>query len=714
MNDFLLIVFRAFFRLEVTGLENVAKAGDNAIIALNHVSFLDPPIAMALLPKKPVFAIDVAMSKQWWIQPFLKFVGTMALDPLKPMALRTIINAVRDGNMLVIFPEGRITITGSLMKIYDGAAMISDKSDAMVVPVRIDGPEVTIFSRLKSTQVRRRLFPKIRVTLLEPVKLSVDPELKGRKRRLAAGAALYDVMSNLMFCTTPTDRTVLEAIIEAAAIHGGSWHIIEDPVSGRLTYKRLLQATAILAAKLMTLALEGRAVGVMLPTSNGAVVTLLALLSGGRVPAMLNFTSGAANILGACRAAEIDTIVTARAFIEKARLEKLVAQIEKEARIVYLEDVRKTVTFADKLRGALHAKKPLVARKPDDWAVILFTSGTEGTPKGVVLSHRNVLTNVAQTKARIDFGRDDKLFMALPAFHSFGFTGGVVLPLISGVPTYFYPSPLHYRTVPELVYGISATYLIGADTFLAGYARMAHPYDFRSLRYIVAGAEPIKESTRTIYLEKFGMRILEGYGVTETSPALAVNTPMFNKFGTVGRLLPGIEARLEKVEGVQEGGRLYVRGPNVMLGYLRADKPGVLEKPPEGWYDTGDIVAIDEQGYVAIKGRAKRFAKIGGEMISLAAVEMLAAELWPSYNSAVVALPDPRKGERLVLVTDKQSATRGDFQAYARSKHAAELMFPSEVIVLDKLPLLGSGKPDLQTLQKLVRKPATAKITAVE
>jgi acyl-[acyl-carrier-protein]-phospholipid O-acyltransferase / long-chain-fatty-acid--[acyl-carrier-protein] ligase len=714
MNDLLSIVFRAFFRLEVTGLENVAKAGDNAIIALNHVSFLDPPLAMALLPKRPVFAIDVAMSKQWWIQPFLKFVRTMALDPLKPMALRTIINAVRDGNMLVIFPEGRITITGSLMKIYDGAAMIADKSDAMVVPVRIDGPEVTIFSRLKNTQVRRRLFPKITVTLLEPVKLSVDPEFKGRKRRLAAGAALYDVMSNLMYRTTPTDRTVVEAIIKAAAIHGGKWRIIEDPLSGSLTYKRLLQATAILGAKLMPLALEGRAVGVMLPTSNGAVVTLLALMSGGRVPAMLNFTSGAANILGACRAAEIDTVVTARAFVEKARLEKLIAQIEQHVHIVYLEDVRKTVSFGDKLRGALRAKKPLVARKPDDWAVILFTSGTEGMPKGVVLSHRNVLTNVAQAEARIDFGREDKLFMALPAFHSFGFTGGIVLPLISGVPTYFYPSPLHYRTVPELVYGICATYLFGTDTFLAGYARMANPYDFRSLRYIVAGAEPIKESTRRTYLEKFGLRILEGYGVTEAAPTLAVNTPMFNKFGTVGRLLPGIEARLEKVEGVEEGGRLYVRGPNIMLGYLRADKPGVLETPAEGWYDTGDIVAIDEQGYVAIKGRAKRFAKIGGEMISLAAVEMLAAELWPSYNSAVVALPDPRKGERLVLVTDKHSATRGDFQAYARSKHASELMFPSEVLVLDKLPLLGSGKPDLQTLQKLVREQAAAKVAAAE
>ncbi len=714
LNDFLSMVFRAFFRLEVKGLENVDKAGHNAIIALNHVSFLDPPLAVSILPKRPVFAIDVAMSQHSWIQPFLKFVRTMALDPLKPFSLRALIAAVRDGNMMVIFPEGRITVTGSLMKVYDGAAMIADKADAMVVPVRIEGPETTIFSRLKGTQVRRRLLPKITVTILEPVGLKVDPEFKGRKRRIAAGAALYTIMSDMIYRTTPTDLTIIEALIEATKLHGPRWLAIEDPVSGQLTYKRLLMAATILGRKLMPLALEGRTLGIMLPTSNGAVVTMLAVMSAGRVPAMMNFTAGAANILGACRAAQVDTILTSRTFVEKGRLEHVVAQIATQVRLVYLEDIRATVSAFDKLRGLLSWKKPLVARKPDDWAVVMFTSGTEGTPKGVVLSHRNMLTNVAQCAARIDFGREDKLFNALPAFHSFGFTGGIVLPLISGVPIYLYPSPLHYRTVPELVYGTCATVLFGTDTFLNGYARVANPYDFHSLRYVLAGAEPVKESTRQIYLEKFGLRILEGYGVTETSPVMALNTPMFNKFGTVGRLLPGMTAKLEKVEGVEEGGRLFVKGPNVMLGYLRAEKPGVLEPPPEGWHDTGDIVTIDEQGFITIKGRAKRFAKVGGEMISLAAVEMLAAELWPHYTTAVSAVPDPRKGERLIMVTSKHGATRAEFIAYARSKHASELMFPAEIITLEKLPMLGSGKVDQQAVDKFVREQAAAKAAAAE
>ena len=433
MNDFLSMVFRAFFRLEVKGLENIDKAGPRTIIALNHVSFLDPPLATAVLPKRPVFAVDVGISQRWWIQPVLKVMRTMALDPLKPFSVRDIINAVRDGDTLVIFPEGRITVTGSLMKVYDGAGLIADKSDAMVVPVRIEGPEATVFSRLKRSQVRRRWFPKITVTVLEPVKLNVDPELKGRKRRQAAGAALYTIMSDLIFRTTSTDRTVIEALIDAAKIHGPNWLAIEDPVSGQMTYKRLLQAAAVLGRKLMPLALEGRSLGVMLPTSNGGVVTLFAVMSAGRVPAMINFTAGAANILAACRAADLDTILTSRTFVEKGRLGHVVEELSKQVRIVYLEDIRPTITFLDKLRGALHWKKPLVARKPDDWAAILFTSGSEGTPKGVVLSHRNMLANVAQAAARIDFGREDKLFNVLPIFHSFGLTAGTVLPLVSGV-----------------------------------------------------------------------------------------------------------------------------------------------------------------------------------------------------------------------------------------------------------------------------------------
>jgi acyl-[acyl-carrier-protein]-phospholipid O-acyltransferase/long-chain-fatty-acid--[acyl-carrier-protein] ligase len=701
--DFLSIVFRVLYRVELKGVENLLNAGPNPIIALNHVSFLDAALAMSLLPKDPVFAIDSTMAQHWWVKPFLRFTRAMPLDPTKPMATRTLINAVKGGEPLIIFPEGRITVTGSLMKIYDGAGLIADKTDAFVVPVRLEGLEYTPFTRLGKEQVRRRWFPKVTVTVLEPVKLTVDPALRGKHRRIAAGAALYEIMSNLVYRTTSIERTVPQALVEAATIHGMGRIAVEDPVSGALSYRKLLVGARVLGEKLMPLAPEGAAVGVMLPNANGAAVTLIALMSAGRVPAMINFTAGVANVLSACKAAKIDTILTARAFVEKGRLDALIAGLQAQVKIVYLDDIRPTVTLFDKLRGFWNAKAPLVARKPGDWSAILFTSGSEGTPKGVVLSHRNMLANAAQAAARIDFGRQDKVFNVLPVFHSFGLTVGLVLPLVSGVRIYLYPSPLHYRIVPELVYGVNATILFGTDTFLNGYARAAHAYDFRSLRYILAGAEPVKEATRRVYLEKFGLRILEGYGVTETAPALALNTPMFNRFGTVGRLLPGMEARLEKVEGVEEGGRLYVKGPNVMLGYLRVENPGVLEPPPEGWHDTGDIVTIDQQGFIAIKGRAKRFAKIAGEMISFAAVEALAGELWPDALSAVTAVPDARKGERLVMLTQQKDATRGAFQAFARTHGATELMVPAEIVHMEKLPLLGSGKVDNMAVAKLVK-----------
>jgi acyl-[acyl-carrier-protein]-phospholipid O-acyltransferase/long-chain-fatty-acid--[acyl-carrier-protein] ligase len=497
--------------------------------------------------------------------------------------------------------------------------------------------------------------------------------------------------------------TVFQAFAAAAERYHAERIILEDPISGSMTYKRCLQAIAVLAPKLAALTKRGERVGVLLPNANGVAITVLALHSIGRVPAMLNYTAGAANLLAACRAAEVGTVLASRTFVEKARLQGLVTELERVVRFVWLEDVRKDIGTLDRLRGVLGAGRQRVKTSADEPAAILFTSGSEGTPKGVVLSHRNILSNCAQLAARIDFGPGDTLFNVLPVFHSFGMTGGMILPLISGVKLYLYPSPLHYRIIPELIYGTNATILFGTDTFLAGYAKTAHPYDFRSLRYVLGGAEAVRPETRRIFNEKFGLRILEGYGVTETSPVLAVNTPMFNRNGSVGRILPGMEARLEQVPGIEAGGRLHVRGPNVMAGYLRAERPGVLEPPENGWHDTGDIVEIDSEGYIAIKGRAKRFAKIAGEMVSLTAVEQMLTDLWPDEGMAVVAAPDERKGERLILVTTRSGATRAEVATHLRRKMATELSVPAEILVVERLPLLGTGKTDYVALNAIVR-----------
>jgi acyl-[acyl-carrier-protein]-phospholipid O-acyltransferase/long-chain-fatty-acid--[acyl-carrier-protein] ligase len=703
MQDVAAFLFRLFYRLEVKGYENLPAPGERAVIAPNHVSLMDGPVMHAILPGHAAFAIDTGIAQAWWVKPFLQLINAHTMDPTKPLATRGLVNFVKQGETLVIFPEGRITVTSGLMKVYDGAAMIADKADAWIVPVRIDGLERSPWSYLRATQTRKSWFPKVTVTILPKRKLEVDASLKGKWRRQAAGAALQDIMIDTAVETASLDQTLFEALVAARQSRDTGRVMIEDPLGTRLSYKKLVLGAQVLGAKLAPLAPEGGCVGVMLPNAAGVAVTFFALQSIGRVPAMINFTAGAANVLAACKAAKVGAVLTSRTFVDKARLGDLVARLEAAVRIVYLEDVRQSVGLADKLKGLVQGSRPQVRRSADAPAAVLFTSGSEGTPKGVVLSHRNILANAVQALTKIAVHGEDKVFNVLPVFHSFGLTGGLIMPLTGGVPVYLYPSPLHYRIVPELVYGSNATILFGTDTFLNGYARAAHPYDFHSLRLIVAGAEAVKQRTRDTYAEKFGVRILEGYGVTETAPVLALNTPLANKAGTVGRLVPLLEARLDPVPGIGEGGRLSVRGPNVMLGYYRAENPGVLEPPKDGWHDTGDIVAVDAHGFITIKGRAKRFAKIGGEMVSLSAVEAMAAELWPGVVSIVVSVPDARKGERLVLLTPEAKASREAFSRHAKARGASELSVPAEIVVVPSVPLLGSGKPDYVTAAALVK-----------
>ena len=694
VKDVAAFLFRTFFNLEVKGLEHLPKEGDRAIIAPNHVSLLDAALMHAILPSHAAYAIDTGMANTWWVKPFLKLAKSYAIDPTKPLGTRHLIQAVKDGSSVVIFPEGRLTVTGGLMKVYDGTAMIADKAAAKIIPVRIDGLERSRFGYLSSAQTKKVWFPKTTVTIQAPVDLHVDSQLKGKARRQAAGAALQDVMTDSAVLTTPIDQSLFQALVLAHKTRDTGRTAVEDPLGGKLSYKKLILGAQVLGAKIAPLTVQGSCVGVMLPNSAGVAVTFFALQTIGRVAAMINFTSGPSNVASACKAAKIDVVLTSRAFIEKGHLEPIIAAIAPMVRIVYLEDVRTTITFADKVKGLLAGGKPQVTVDPNAPAAILFTSGSEGTPKGVVLSHRNLLANCAQSLTRVSCNGADKVFNALPVFHSFGLTAGLLMPLVGGIPIYLYPTPLHYRIIPELVYGSNATILFGTDTFLSGYARAAHPYDFARVRLVLAGAEAVKERTRQMYMERFGVRILEGYGVTETAPVLAINTPLANKSGTVGRLSPLMESRLDPVPGIEKGGRLYVRGPNVMLGYYRVENPGVLEPPADGWHDTGDIVEIDAQGFIAIKGRAKRFAKIAGEMVSLSAVEALSAELWPQLITVVVSLPDLRKGERLALLTTDAKCTRDEFIHFAKRKGATELMIPADIIVVDKIPLLGSGKPD--------------------
>ncbi len=502
------------------------------------------------------------------------------------------------------------------------------------------------------------------------------------------------------FAPLSPDTTLGSALLDARDLAGGTFEALEDPERTPLTFDRLILAALILGRKLVGGTARGERIGILLPNVNGLPVTLFGLVFRGRVPVLLNFTAGVRNLVSAATTAQLSIIVTSRRFVDQGKLEDVMAALGENRRVIYLEDVRKRISTLDKLRGLVERRfarsivKANGARGADP-GVVLFTSGTEGSPKAVVLSHANLVSNAKQVLQHADgvIARGDVFFNPLPMFHSYGLTAGCLTGLLNGMKVVLYPSPLHYKQVPKLIGEVKATVLPCTDTFLQGYARAASADDLKTVKLVVAGAERIKDETRAMWAP-YGTTIIEGYGATECAPVLACNVPSDNRSGTVGAFLPGIEWRLEPVEGITEGGRLAVRGPNVMAGYMLAEAPGVLVPPEGGWHDTGDIVTVSEDGYCAIKGRAKRFAKIGGEMVSLAAIETLASQLWPGATHVCVILPDPRKGEQVVLVTDKADAERAEFQAYAKAEGIPELWVPRAVLVVPAIPVLGSGKVD--------------------
>ena len=517
-----------------------------------------------------------------------------------------------------------------------------------------------------------------------------------------AAASGEDIIA---FDMVRTKKSIFQALADARALYGGKRPIVIDGDERVLTYDDIMRATLALGHALKKGTHAREAVGIMLPTSAGAVITFFAVTAFNRVPAMLNFTNGAAGVTSAIRTAKVKRLVTAHKFIELAKLEGLIAELSQVVEIVYLEDVREKLNLMDKLTAGVGQFVPgLISWRgaADEVAVILFTSGTEGAPKGVALSHANILANVEQIRAHVAFYPNDIMFNPLPTFHCFGLTVGAVMPLLLGLKSIYHPTPLQPHEIVRRVRETGATILLSTDTFMSQYARAGDQGDLNSLRIAVCGAERVRDETRQLLRRKYSMEILEGYGVTETAPVAAANQPGAMRPGTVGRLLPGMEARLEPVEGIPNAGRLFLKGPNVMMGYIRPEKPGVIEPLEDGWHDTGDVVSIDDEGFLSIKGRMKRFAKVGGETVSLAVVENCASAVWPDFAHAAVSFPDERKGEQITLVTTNPEAQRVELVGWAQNHGVSELAIPRRIVHVKEVPVLGTGKTDYVKVEKLV------------
>jgi acyl-[acyl-carrier-protein]-phospholipid O-acyltransferase/long-chain-fatty-acid--[acyl-carrier-protein] ligase len=703
-------VTRVLFRIRLHG-DTGQFLNERTLIVANHESFIDGLLLAVFLPVQATFVVHTTVARNPLNAWMLRFIPHLLVDSTSPLAMKIICRLVETGTPVVIFPEGRLTVTGSLMKVYDGAAFIAAKTGATVVPTHIDGAGRSYFGRLAGIYPLK-LFPKITITVLPPRKIAMPDLPSSKERRRRAGEIMRRILLEMQVVTQPP-RTLFQAFLEAKSSFGDGYKLVEDIRLEEESFGSLLRMSLGLSRLLAPMTKADEMVGVLMPNAAATLGLLLGLSAARRVPAMLNYTAGVDGVRSACTAANVRKIVASRAFIEKARLGALVAALS-GLEVIYLEDLKARLSLLDKLWIVLAQRFPkmaIVDQEPGDAAVVLFTSGSEGKPKGVVHSHISLLSNIAQIRSIADFTPLDKFMVALPLFHSFGLACGAIMPLVSGCKVFLYPSPLHYRIIPELVYDRNCTVLFGTSTFLANYGKYAHPYDFGRLRYVVAGAEKLTDEVRQAWLDKFGIRILEGYGVTECAPVVAVNVPMACRIGTVGQLVPCMQYSLEPISGIEHGGALHVRGPNVMKGYLLYDRPGVLQPPNsigEGWYATGDIVEVDRDDFVHIRGRVKRFAKIAGEMISLEVVERIAAQAAPGLMHAASSRPDSAKGEAIVLFTTDASLRRDRLGAAAKILQAPELAVPRDIRVVDEIPLLGTGKTDYLRLKEWAAKSVDA------
>ena len=678
----------------------------------NHVSYLDPVLLFAFLPGNPVFALNGHLYRQRLIRFLMKSADTTLFNPIEPGDIKNLITKVDSGRLCVIFAEGRVTEDGGLMKIYEAPGLLADKSKAPIIPVWISGPQYGYFSKTKGKLPHRPL-PKMKITIGKPRAFKLKDEL--RRQRDHISNEVYMILREMCFEVNYNPNISLFAqLMKTAKIHSKYNFIkrpkfVEDIARQPNSYKDILIKSFVLGRYFKKCTTHEEAVALLIPNSIAAVCTFFGLIAYERIPVMLNFSVGAQNMLSMCKTACVKKVITSLKFIKTAKMESVVEILEANGiEVIYLESLAKKITLCNKIGAFLRYKIKRVPHKDggNKKAVILFTSGSEGAPKAVVLSHANIISNIKQISALETINITDTVFNALPMFHSFGLTVGTIFPLLEGAKLFLYPSPLHYRIISEIVYEIGATIMFGTDTFFRGYGKIAHPFDFHNIRFMFGGAEAIKPDTRNMWMERLGIRVMEAYGATECSPVISANNRIFNRFGSIGKLLPAIKYKIEPVDGIEKGGELVVKGPNIMLGYIMSENPGVLVPLDGGWYHTGDVVDIDEIGFVYIKDRIKRFAKIGGEMVSLNAVQEMVCKAYEwmgaDFQYGVVSIPHESKGEQIVLVSNNKQVSQNVLHDYIKNNGMSELFLPRVILYRDSLPVFATGKMDNVSLKKIV------------
>jgi acyl-[acyl-carrier-protein]-phospholipid O-acyltransferase/long-chain-fatty-acid--[acyl-carrier-protein] ligase len=700
------IYFFLVHRVQVKGMENVPKDPGRLIIISNHESLIDGVVLWTYLDLELKILVSRTRAQQRRFKFFMQNDYTVPLDTMNPYSLKGIIERVNKGVPLLVFPEGRTTRTGSLMKIYEGTGFVAYKTGARILPVHLSNTYSTIFSKKKES--RRKIFAPVTVTVgkvLEPIVLEDMPP---KKRKKQAAAIIYKALCDMAYEATNMHSTIAREFIRSCK-ENGSRLLYKDSTGKEVSYRKALTGAFVLGGYLSRL--PDRNIGLLLPNLTVTALIFMGLQLFRKIPVFLNYSIGPAALQHAMELADLTTIITSRQFLDRIRINRSVFEGKK---VVFVEELREEIGLKQKITGIIRSMfagpySQMGPGEEKETAVILFTSGSEGVPKGVCLSNENIISNIHQALTKVDVRETDYFLNALPIFHSFGLTIGTILPMFARAKVFLYVSPLHYRIVPEISYDEGCTIFVGTNTFLNGYSKKAHPYDFYSMRYIFCGAEALSDSVFERYAKVYGVRVMSGYGATECSPVISINNALEHEYGTVGKILPGIAYKLVPVEGIDDkqgrAGKLYIKGKNVMTGYLKNEKANEkFRVEDKGWYDTGDIVEITDDGFLKIVGRLKRFSKISGEMISLTAVEeALAGQFGERKEAAVMAVPDERKGERLVLVTNSKDAELKTVREILKTKGFSDLACPREIRYMKDMPKLGTGKVDYVRLKELIR-----------
>jgi len=698
------LYFRLFHNITIEGRENIPENPDKLIIISNHESLLDGLIIWTYLDLKFKIVVDKIRAQEKLLKPFMQNSYTIQIDSMSPYSLKGVIEKVNQGTPLLIFPEGRITRTGGIMKIYEGTGFAAYKTGAKILPINLKNTFSTIFSK---KQGKKKIFAPITMSIGK-VRAPIDVEgLLPRNRKKEAASIIYNLLCNTSYEARNKPSTLGYEFISACKKYPKRI-LYKDAAKTEVSYRKALTGAFILGNHFSRF--PDKNIGMLLPNLAVTALIFLGLQLFRKVPVFLNYSSGLAALKHAMELGDLNVIITSRKFMETIKLDYAVFEGKK---LVYIDDLKQEIHLGDKLLGLWRSAHPgsfsrFLPDEHKETAVILYTSGSEGVPKGVCLSHENIISNIHQALSKVDLRETDYFLNALPMFHSFGLTVGTILPIFAGAKVFLYVSPLHYRVVPEIAYDQGCTILMGTNTFLNGFSKKAHPYDFHAMRYIFCGAEALSDAVFERYTKIYGIRVMSGYGVTECSPVISINNAIEHEYGTVGKMLPGIEHKLIPVEGVDSKnghvGRLCVKGKNMMKGYLKNENANLKYLiEDQGWYDTGDIVEVTENGFFRIVGRLKRFSKISGEMISLTAIEeALIREFGDRKDIAVMAIADEIKGEKLILITNNGQIELKNAREKLKARGFSELACPKDIRFIKEIPKLGTGKVDYMKLKEML------------